>query len=85
VTRTSPKTRSLSGDQRRAVERARRLAAAADQGPDAVAGLLGCPRETGTVYPYAFGSAVAQLRDLLAILDELAPAEPATGTVGGMR
>ena len=27
-----------------------------------------------TVYPYAFGSAMAQMRDLLAILDEMAPA-----------
>ena len=85
MTRSSPKTRSLSGDQRRAVERARRLAAAADHDPDAVAGLLGCPRGTGTVYPHAFGSAVGQLQDLLAILDELAPAQPATGTAGGTR
>ena len=85
MTTVTPKTRSLSGDQRRAVERARRLAAAADQGPDAVAGLLGCPSESGTVYPYAFGSAMAQMRDLLAILDELANAQPATGTAGGTR
>jgi hypothetical protein len=84
VTRTLSKARSLSGDQRRAVERARRLAAAADQGPDAVAGLLGCPSETKTVYPYAFGSAVAQLRDLLAVVDELAPAQPTTDTAGGV-
>ena len=85
MTRTSPKLSTLSGDQRRAVERARRLAAAADQGPDAVAGLLGCPSETSTVYPCAFGSAVAQLQDLLAILDELAPAQSVTGTAGGTR
>jgi hypothetical protein len=85
VTRTSPKLSTLSGDQRRAVERARRLAAAADQGPDAVAGLLGCPSETSTVYPYAFGSAMAQMRDLLDILDELALAQPASGTSGGTR
>jgi hypothetical protein len=85
MTTVTPKTRSLSDDQRRAVERARRLAAAADQGPDAIAGLLDRPSETGTVYPYAFGSAVAQLRDLLAIVDELAPAQPATGTAGGTR
>jgi hypothetical protein len=59
-------------DQRCAVERARRLAPAADQDPEAVAKLLGCPSDTSTVYPYAFGSAMAQMRDLLAILDELA-------------
>ena len=76
---------SASGDQRHAVERARRLAAAADQGSDAVAGLLGCSSETSTVYPYAFGSAVAQLRDLLAILDELAPAAAGHGAAGGTR
>jgi hypothetical protein len=55
------------------------------RGPDAVARLLGCPSETSTVYPYAFGSAMAQMRDLLAILDELAPAQPTTGTAGGAR
>jgi hypothetical protein len=85
VTRALPQVRPLSGDQRRAIERARRLAAAADQGPGAVAELLGCPSETRTVYPCAFGSAMAPLRDLLAILDELAPAEPAGGTAGGAR
>ena len=53
MTTVTPNTRSLSGDQRRAVERARRLAAAADQCPDAIAGLLGRPSETGTVHPYA--------------------------------
>ena len=81
MTRISPQARTLSGDQRRVVERARRLAAAADQGPDAVAGLLGCPSDTSTVYPYAFGSAMAQMRDLLAILGELAT----TSRAGGAR
>jgi len=85
MTTVTPKTRSLSGDQRRAVERARRLATAAERGSGAVAQLLGCASESGTVYPYAFGSAMAQMRDLLAILDELAPAQPATGTAGGTR
>ena len=85
MTRTSPKPSALTSDQRRAIERARRLAAAADQSPGAVAELLGCPNETRTVYPYAFGSAMAQMRDLLAILDDLAPAEPVTGTAGGTR
>ena len=61
MTRRSPKPSALTGDQQRAVERARRMAAAADQGPDAVARLLGCPSETSTVYPYAFGSAMAQM------------------------
>ena len=32
-----------------------------------------------------FGAALVQLRDLLAILDELAPTEPASGTAGGAR
>ena len=72
MTRALPQARLLSGDQRCAVERARRLAPAADQDPEAVAKLLGCPSDTSTVYPYAFGSAMAQMRDLLAILDELA-------------
>lgn len=85
MTGALPQARVLSDDQRRAVERARRLAAAADQGPDAVARLLGCPSETSTVYPYAFGSAMAQMRDLLAILDELAPAQPTASTAGGTR
>ena len=37
------------------------------------------------MYPYAFGSAMAQMRDLLAILDELAPAQPTASTAGGTR
>jgi hypothetical protein len=78
-----PATKPGTG-QRRVVERARRLAAAADQGTDDV-GLLGWSSESGTVYPYAFGSAMAQMRDLLAILDELAPAQSASGTAGGAR
>jgi len=74
VNRTSPKPSALTSDQRRAIDRARKLAAAAERGSGAVAELLGCASEAGTVYPYAFGSAMAQMRDLLAILDEMAPA-----------
>jgi hypothetical protein len=85
VTRPSPKPSTLTGDQRRAIDRARKLATAAERGSGAVAELLGCASESGTVYPYAFGSAMAQMRDLLAILDELAPAQPASGTSGGTR
>ncbi len=82
---TLPQARPLSGDQQRAIDCARKLAAAAEQGSGAVAELLGCPSETHTVYPYAFGTAIELLRDLLAVVDELAPAQPATGTAGGTR
>ena len=82
---TQPKPSALTGDQLQAIDRARKLATAAERGSGAVAELLGCTSESGTVYPYAFGSAMAQMRDLLAILDELAPAESATGTAGGAR
>lgn len=60
-----PKPSALTGDQLRAIDRAQKLATAAERGSGAVAELLGCPNETRTVYPYAFGSAMAQMRDLL--------------------
>ena len=82
MTRPSPKPSALTGDQWRAIDRARKLATAAERGSGAVAELLGCASESD---PYAFGSAMAQMRDLLAILDELAPAQPASGTSGGTR
>jgi hypothetical protein len=39
---------------------------------------------TDTVFPFAFGAAIAQMRDLPAILDELAPAQPPAAS-GGAR
>ena len=73
MTTVTPKTRSLSGDQRRAVERARRLAAAADQGPDAIAGLLGPPAAGLAALDAEAGrAALAQAFD--AAFGELAPA-----------
>lgn len=56
--RPSPKPSALTGDQRRAIDRAWKLVTAAERGSGAVAELLGCASESGTVYPYAFGSAM---------------------------
>ena len=78
----------LSGDQRRAVERARDFMRAAAAGPRTLAAHLDAGAVEDTAWFYAtdgFGAAIVQLRNLLAILDELAPAEPATGTAGGTR
>jgi hypothetical protein len=88
VTRTSPKTRSLGGDQRCAVERARDFPRAAAAGPCTLAGHLdaGAVEETALFYAAdGFGVAIKRMQDLLAVLDELAPAQPATGTAGGAR
>ena len=54
--RPSPKPSALTGDQRRAIDRAWKLVTAAERGSGAVAELLGCASESGTVHPYAFGS-----------------------------
>ncbi len=78
----------LSGDQRRAVERARDFLRAAAAGPNTLAAHLDAGAVEDTAIFYAtdgFGSAMAQMRDLLAILDEQAPAQPASGRSGGTR
>ncbi len=88
VTRPLPQARPLSGDQRRAVERARDFLRAAAAGPRTLGAHLDAGAVEDTALFYAtdcFGSAIVQLRDLLAILDELALAQPATGTAGGTR
>ncbi len=88
MTRPLPQIRVLSGDQRRAIERARDFLRAAVAGPRTLAAHLDAGAVQDTALFYAtdgFGSAIAQLRDLLAIVDELAPTESATGTAGGAR
>ena len=88
MTQPSPQASLLSGDQRRAVERARDFMRAAAAGPRTLAAHLDAGAVEDTALFYAtdrFGAAIVQLRNLLAILDELAPAEPATGTAGGTR
>ena len=88
MTRPLPQATSLSGDQQRAIERARDFLRAAAAGPRTLAAHLDAGAVEDTAIFCAtdgFGAAVVQLRDLLAILDELAPAQPATGTAGGTR
>ena len=88
MTRHAPEPGAPSGDQRRAIERARDFLRAAAAGPHALATHLDVGAAEDTALFYAtdgFGSAVVHLRDLLAILDELAPAQPATGMAGGAR
>jgi hypothetical protein len=79
---------ALSGDQRRMIERARHFPLAAAAGPRTLAAHLDAGAVNDTAIFYAtdgFGAPVVQLRDLLAMFDELPPTEPATGTAGGMR
>ena len=88
VTLTLPQARPLSGDQRRAVERARDFLRAAAAGPRTLAVHLDAGAVEDTALFYAtdgFGAAQKLLLDLLAILDELAPTESASGTAGGTR
>jgi hypothetical protein len=88
VTRPLPQIRVLSGDQRRGVEHARDFLRASAAGPHTLAAHLDAGAVEDTALFYAtdgFGSAIVHLRDLLAILDELAPARSATGTAGGTR
>jgi hypothetical protein len=88
VTLTLPEARPLSGDQRRAVEHARDFLRAAAAGPHTLAAHLDAGALEDTALFYAtdgFGAAQKLLHDLLAILDELAPAQPASGTSGGTR
>lgn len=70
MTTVTPKTRSLSGDQRRAVERACRLAEASAT-VETLAAYLGVSTgHPGQFFYAAYGAAVDRLRDLLASLDE---------------
>jgi hypothetical protein len=62
---------ALNSHHRRVIEYARQMAAAAGEGPDAVAGLLACSNRND-VYPVAFSVAIGQIRGLLAIVDKLA-------------
>ena len=78
----------LSDDQRRAVERARDFLRAAAAGPHTLAVHLDAGAVEDTALFYAtdgFGAAQKLLLDLLSVVDELAPAQPATGTAGGTR
>jgi hypothetical protein len=86
ATLTLPQAGPLSGDQRRAVKHARDFLRAAAAGPRTLAAHLdaGAVEDTSLFYATdGFGSAMAQLRDLLAILDELPTRSPASGTAGG--
>jgi hypothetical protein len=56
----------------RAAEHARRLTAAAANGPAAVAELLGCPDDPEAMYPAALHAAVNRIHDLLAVIERLA-------------
>jgi hypothetical protein len=84
VTRPLPQVSTLSGDQRRAVERARDFLRAAAAGPHTLAACLDAGAVEDTALFYAtdgFGAAQKLLLDLLAILDELAT----TSRAGGAR
>jgi hypothetical protein len=88
VTRSSLQLSALSGDQRRTVERARDFPRAAAEGPRTLAVHLDAGALEDTALFYAtdgFGAAQKLLLDLLAVVDQLASARPATGTAGGMR
>jgi hypothetical protein len=86
VTLTSPEAGPLSGDQQRAVEHTRDFLRAAAAGPRTLAACLDAGAVEDTALFYAtdgFGAAQKLLLDLLDILDELAPAQPGSGTSGG--
>ena len=88
MTRALPQARVLSGDQRRAVERARDFLRAAAAGPGTLAAHLDAAAVEDTALFYAtdgFGAAQNLLLDLLTVVDDLAPAQPATGMAGGAR
>ena len=75
----------LNGDQRRAVERTRDFLRARlkDRAPSPRTWTW-VPWKTPRCYATdGFGAAMSQMRNLLAILDELAPAQTASGTAGG--
>jgi predicted DNA-binding transcriptional regulator AlpA len=67
--RTKAVSTILAADRQQAVDSARRLAVAAGQGPRAVSELLGCPNDNA-LFMVAFGSAIAAIGRLLAIIDE---------------
>ncbi len=86
MTRPSPKPSTLTADPRRAVERARDFLRAAAAGPRTLAAYLDAGAVEDTALFYAtdgFGAAQKLLLDLLSVVDELAPAQSATGTAGG--
>ena len=88
MTRPLPQVHVLSGNQRRAIERARDFLWSAAAGPRTLAAHLDAGAVEDTALFYAtdgFGAAQKLLLDLLAILDELAPAQSAAGTAGGAR
>jgi hypothetical protein len=70
VTRHAPEPGALSGDQRRAVERARELAEAAATVQTLAAYLEVTTQQPGRFFYAAYGAAIDRLRDLLASLDE---------------
>ena len=70
MTRHGPEPGALSGDQRRAVERARELAEAAET-VETLACYLGVSMQhPGRFFYAAYGAAMDRMRDLLASLDE---------------
>lgn len=76
----------LSGDQRRAIERARGFLRAAAAGPRTLAAHLDAGAVEDTALFYAtdgFGAAQKLLLDLLTVAGELTAEQPATGTAGG--
>ena len=88
MTRPLPQVHVLSGNQRRAIERARDFLWSAAAVPRTLAAHLDAGAVEDTALFYAtdgFGAAQKLLLDLLAILDELAPAQSAAGTAGGAR
>ena len=88
MTRPLPQVHVLSGNQRRAIERARDFLWSAAAGPRTLAAHLDAGAVEDTALFYAtdgFGAAQKLLLDLLAIIDELAPAQSAAGTAGGAR
>ena len=79
MTTVTPKTRSLGGDQRRAVERARELAEAATTVQRLAAYLGVSTQHPGEFFYAAYTAAVDRLRDLLASLDEAGTAQAGPG------
>ncbi len=77
----------MPGGPRRAVERARDFLRASAAGPHTLAVHLDAGAVEDTALFYAtdgFGAAQKLLLDLLAVVDKLAPAQPATGAAGGV-
>jgi hypothetical protein len=70
VTRHAPEPSAPSGDQRRAIERARELAEAAASVQTLAAYLGTSTQHPGRFVYTAYGAAIDRLRDLLASLDQ---------------